>query len=136
MFMVNSMRRKSISRHRASGFLPAGMRMRADRQQYIFEVGALRIDYVRFEARIGHHELRLSHKEFELLWVLASEDGRAFRRDELIERVWGSGYFIDARTVDVHIARLRTKLKAVSGETPSIETVWGIGYRLRPSSKA
>jgi DNA-binding response OmpR family regulator len=98
------MRRKSISRHKVSGFLPAGMRMRADRQQYIFEVGALRIDYVRFEARIGYHELRLSRKEFEILWVLASENGRAFRRDELIERVWGRGYFIDARTVDVHIA--------------------------------
>jgi DNA-binding response OmpR family regulator len=107
--------------------------MQADRQQHVVEVGALRIDYVRFEAKIGRHELRLSRKEFELLWVLASEDGRAFRRDELIERVWGSGFFIDARTVDVHIARLRTKLKAVSGESPFIETVWGIGYRLRPS---
>jgi len=66
---------------------------------------------------------------------MASEDGRAFRRDALIERVWGSGFFIDARTVDVHIARLRTKLKAISGEPPFIETVWGIGYRLRPSGK-
>jgi DNA-binding response OmpR family regulator len=65
------------------------MRMQADRQQYIIEVGALCIDYVRFEARIGRYELRLSRKEFELLWVLASEAGRAFRRDEFIERVWG-----------------------------------------------
>jgi DNA-binding response OmpR family regulator len=112
------------------------MRMQADRQQYIVEVGPLRIDYVRFEAKIGSHELKLSRKEFELLWVLASEDGRAFRRDEFIERVWGSGYFIDARTVDVHIARLRTKLKAVAGSTPCIETVWGIGYRLRLSGQA
>jgi DNA-binding response OmpR family regulator len=68
--------------------------------------------------------------------VLASEDGRAFRRDEFIERVWGSGYFIEARTVDIHIARLRTKLKAASREAPCIETVWGIGYRLRLSGKA
>jgi DNA-binding response OmpR family regulator len=110
--------------------------MQADRQQSIVEVGPLRIDYVRFEAKIGPHELRLSRKEFELLWALASEDGRAFCRDEFIERVWGSGYYIDARTVDVHIARLRTKLKAVSGETPCIETVGGIGYRLRLSGQA
>jgi two-component system alkaline phosphatase synthesis response regulator PhoP len=108
------------------------MRMNADRQQHVVEVGELRIDRVRFEVKIANHELRLSRKEFELLWVLASEDGRAFRREELIDRVWGRGFFIDARTVDVHIARLRTKLKAVSGEAPSIETVWGIGYRLRP----
>jgi DNA-binding response OmpR family regulator len=129
------MRRHIISRHKWGSLFRAGMRMQADRQQYVVEVGELRIDCVRFEAKIGRHELRLSRKEFELLWVLASEDGRAFRRDELIERVWGSGFFIDPRTVDVHIARLRTKLKAVSGEAPFIETVWGIGYRLRPSGK-
>jgi DNA-binding response OmpR family regulator len=98
------------------------------------EVGTLRIDRVRFEVKIRAHDIRLSRKEFELLWVLAAEDGRAFRRDELIERVWGSGFFIDARTVDVHIARLRTKLKEASGEAPTIETVWGIGYRLKSLS--
>jgi DNA-binding response OmpR family regulator len=63
--------------------------------------------------------------------VLVSEDGKGFRREELIERVWGSGFFIDARTIDVHIARLRTKLKDTSAQAPAIETVWGIGYRLR-----
>jgi DNA-binding response OmpR family regulator len=96
------------------------------------EVGTLRIDRVRFEVKIREHDVRLSRREFELLWVLAAEDGRAFRREELIERVWGSGFYIDARTVDVHIARLRTKLKDVNGAVPAIETVWGIGYRLRP----
>jgi DNA-binding response OmpR family regulator len=75
--------------------------------------------------------VKLSRKEFELLWELASEEGRAFRREELIERVWGDGFFLEARTVDVHIARLRTKLRQVSVNAPVIETVWGIGYRLR-----
>jgi DNA-binding response OmpR family regulator len=102
----------------------------------VLEVGNLRIDRIRFEVKIHEHEIRLSRKEFALLWVLAAEDGRAFQRGELIERVWGSGFFIDARTVDVHIARLRTKLKDVSADAPAIETVWGIGYRLRPSSGA
>jgi DNA-binding response OmpR family regulator len=102
----------------------------------VVEAGSLRIDRVRFEVKIRAHEIKLSRKEFELLWVLAMEDGRAFRREELIDRVWGSGFFIDARTVDVHIARMRTKLKHIPGGAPSIETVWGIGYRLRSSAGA
>jgi two-component system alkaline phosphatase synthesis response regulator PhoP len=108
--------------------------MQTDMPLSVVNVGNLRIDRVRFEVKIREHEIRLSRKEFELLWVLATEDGRAFRRQELIERVWGSGLFIEARTVDVHIARLRTKLKDVSCNAPAIETVWGIGYRLRPTS--
>ena len=124
---------RSISRHQGGASSPTGTLMKADHQQHVLVLGELRIDRVRFEVKVGSHELRLSRKEFELLWVLASEDGRAFRRDELIDRVWGSGFFIDARTVDVHIARLRTKLKAFSSEAPSIQTVWGIGYRLRSS---
>jgi DNA-binding response OmpR family regulator len=101
--------------------------------QHVIQVGDLRIDRLRFEVRVQEEEVRLSRKEFELLWTLASEDGRAFRREELITRVWGGGFFIDTRTVDVHIARLRRKLKKVSANAPSIETVWGIGYRLRPA---
>ena len=109
--------------------------MKAEAQQNAIQVGKLCIDRIRFEVKIREKEVRLSRKEFELLWTLASEDGRAFRREELIGRVWGGGFFIDARTVDVHIARLRRKLKAVSANAPSIETVWGIGYRLRRLSE-
>jgi DNA-binding response OmpR family regulator len=127
------MRGKSIDRYRGGASPLAGMLMKADHQPHVVEVGELRIDRVRFEVKVGSYEVRLSRKEFELLWVLASEDGRAFRRDELIDRVWGRGFFIDARTVDVHIARLRTKLKTISRQSPSIETVWGIGYRFRSS---
>ena len=134
--MLMKLFRKSISRHQDVDSSPAGMLMKADRQPHVIEVRALRIDRIRFEATIDSREVRLSRKEFELLWVLASENGRAFRREELIDRVWGSGFFIDTRTVDVHIARLRTKLKAASGGAPFIETVWGIGYRLRPSGRA
>jgi DNA-binding response OmpR family regulator len=99
----------------------------------VVQAGPLRIDRVRFEVKIQDSEVRLSRKEFELLWVLASEDGRAFRRGEIIDRVWGNGFFLVSRTVDVHIARLRTKLKQASVNAPVIETVWGIGYRLRSS---
>jgi DNA-binding response OmpR family regulator len=133
--MLAGMRGKAISRHQGGGLSLAGILMKADRQPHVIEVGAIRIDRVRFEVTVDSHEVKLSRKEFDLLWVLASEEGRAFRREELMDRVWGSGFFIDTRTVDVHIARLRTKLKAVSGEVPSIETVWGIGYRLRPAGR-
>jgi DNA-binding response OmpR family regulator len=95
------------------------------------QAGSLRIDRVRFEVKVHDSEVRLSRREFELLWVLASEDGRAFRREEIIDRVWGNGFFLETRTIDVHIARLRTKLKQASVNAPVIETVWGIGYRLR-----
>lgn len=105
--------------------------MTSDKPQHVIQLGELCIDRLRFEVRIQEKEVRLSRKEFELLWTLASEDGRAFRRQDLIERVWGDGFFIDARTVDVHIARLRTKLRRASANAPTIETVWGIGYRLR-----
>jgi DNA-binding response OmpR family regulator len=107
--------------------------METDMPLSAVQVGPLRIDRIRFEVKIHDSEVRLSRKEFELLWELASEDGRAFRREELIDRVWGNGFFLEARTVDVHIARLRTKLKQVSVNAPVIETVWGIGYRLRSS---
>jgi DNA-binding response OmpR family regulator len=135
MFRKRTFRMNTIRKYRSVGSSPAGGLMQADRQPHVVDVRGLHIDRRRFEVKIGSHELRLSKKEFELLWVLASEDGRAFRRGELIDRVWGRGYFIDTRTVDVHIARLRTKLKAIPGDAPSIETVWGIGYRLRAAGE-
>jgi DNA-binding response OmpR family regulator len=110
--------------------------MEAKASLSVVQVGALRIDRIRFEVKIRNREVRLSRKEFELLWVLASEDGRAFRREDLIERVWGNSFFLDIRTVDVHIARLRSKLKDAAGDAPVIETVWGIGYRLRVGIEA
>ena len=133
--MLEVMYGKNIFRHRGGRPSPAGMLLKADRPLDVIEVRELRIDRMRFEVKLGNREVRLSRKEFGLLWVLAAEDGRAFRREELIDRVWGNGFFIEARTVDVHIARLRTKLKSVSGEALFIETVWGIGYRFRPSGE-
>lgn len=112
---------------------PAHVVMNMVEQQDRVHIGALRIDRSGFEVRVGEHELKPTRKEFELLWVLASEAGRTFRRDQLVERVWGPNFFIDPRTVDAHIARLRKKLKGVRGKPPAITTVWGIGYRLTPA---
>jgi DNA-binding response OmpR family regulator len=100
-------------------------------ERTVVQLGKLRIDRLRFEVKIRSTEVRLTRKEFELLWVLASESGRVFHRDELVERVWGTDYYIHTRVVDVHITRLRGKLKAAAPDLSFIETVWGIGYRLK-----
>ena len=74
--------------------------------------------------------ITLTYKEYELLKLLVTNPGRAFMRDELLERVWGYEYYGDTRTVDVHIRHLRAKLDAVQpGLGGMIETVRGKGYR-------
>jgi two-component system phosphate regulon response regulator PhoB len=92
--------------------------------------GPLYMDSARFEASAGDRPLKLSVKEFRLLFVLARHPGRVYSRRQLLEAVWGNT-FITERTVDVHMLRLR---KALAG-TPAeelVETVRGIGYRCRP----
>ena len=72
-------------------------------------------------------------KEFELLATLAAEPGRVYGRDELLDLVWGRDGFVEPRTVDVHLARLRAKFVAARLPEPGIETVRGVGYRYRES---
>ena len=75
--------------------------------------------------------VELTHKEFELLATLAGTPGRVFGREELLDLVWGRDGFVEPRTVDVHVARLRAKFVAVKLPPPAIETVRGVGYRYR-----
>jgi DNA-binding response OmpR family regulator len=97
-------------------------------------VGKLSLDRFRYEVRIQRREVRLTRIEFSLLWTLASQAGKVFRREELLGEVWGPERFVEPRTVDVHVTRLRRKLHVHSGDpTVVIETVWGVGYRLRNS---
>lgn len=72
----------------------------------------------------------LTHKEFTLLTTLARRPGRVFPRDELLDLVWGQDGFVEPRTVDVHLARLRAKFFSAGLPDPGIETVRGVGYRL------
>lgn len=74
-------------------------------------------------------EVRLTVKEMELLWYLASHNGRVFTRDQLLEAVWGYTYCGDTRTVDTHIKRLRQKIGARDDAPWDIKTVWGVGYK-------
>lgn len=74
----------------------------------------------------------LTKTEFRLLCELAAVPGRVLSREELLERVWGYGYFGDGRLVDVHVRRLRTKVEADPAKPTLVITVRGMGYRLQP----
>jgi DNA-binding response OmpR family regulator len=81
---------------------------------------------------INGTELELTPTEFDLLYHLTRHPGRVFDRQQLLEAVWGYNFLGDSRTVDIHIQRLRKKLKDYAG---SIETVFGVGYRFRELEK-
>ncbi|MPN18837.1 Transcriptional regulatory protein SrrA [bioreactor metagenome] len=73
--------------------------------------------------------INLTPKETELIWFLAKNSNRVYSREQLLENVWGYEYFGDARTVDVHVKRLREKLNVTEPKGWTIKTVWGIGYK-------
>ncbi|WP_369800215.1 response regulator [Anaerosalibacter sp. Marseille-P3206] len=77
------------------------------------------------------NEVNLTAKEFDLLLLLASNPGKVFTREELLETIWGYEYFGDLRTVDVHIRRLREKIERDSSQAEYILTKWGVGYYFR-----
>ncbi len=76
--------------------------------------------------------LRLTLKEFDLLWFLADHPNHVFSRDHLMDRVWGYEAAVDTGTITVHIRRLREKIEEDPSRPRHLETVWGAGYRLRP----
>src|SRR5579864_7863561 len=90
----------------------------------------LELDLERHEVRHGKERLQLRPKEFDLLTLLARHPGRVFQRSELLDLVWGYDFPGYTRTVDVHVQQLREKLAAARISDPSIQTVWGVGYRL------
>jgi two-component system, OmpR family, response regulator ResD len=77
-------------------------------------------------------EVPLSAREFDLLGFLAAHPGRAFSRDELIDRVWEAANYSDTSTVTVHVRRLRAKIEPDPEQPRFIQTVWGVGYRFQP----
>ncbi len=91
------------------------------------KVGDLIIDPARRVVTVAGQPVDLRSKEFDLLLMLAQNEGIVFSRERLLDVVWGYDFYGQTRTVDVHIAHLRERLK---GSTVSIETVWGVGYKL------
>lgn len=93
----------------------------------ILRLGDVTLDVSARQVSIAGRPIALRQKEFDLLAALMENANRAFSREQLLEMVWGYEFYGDTRTVDVHVARLRDKLK---GSALTIETVWGIGYKL------
>ena len=81
---------------------------------------------------INGEEIKLTVKEFDLLWFLAKNPRHVFTRDQLLEHVWGLSEYIDPSTVTVHIRRLREKIEKDSTNPKHILTVWGVGYKFEP----
>jgi DNA-binding response OmpR family regulator len=96
----------------------------------LIRAGKLEVDLERHEVRHGEAKAQLRPKEFDLLALLARHPGRVFQRSELLDLVWGYDFPGYTRTVDVHVQQLREKLAAAGITDPSIQTVWGVGYRL------
>ena len=102
----------------------------------ILRAGDLEIDRPRFEVKMKGRLVELTRKEFDLLATLIRTPGRVFGREELLDLVWGQDGFVEPRTVDVHVARLRAKFTAARAPMPAIETVRGVGYRFRDSVRS
>jgi DNA-binding response OmpR family regulator len=98
------------------------------------EVGDLVIDASTRDVEKDGRTLRLTLKEFDLLWFLASHPRRVFSRDQLMDRVWGYEAAVDTGTVTVHVRRLREKIEADPTHPTRLATVWGVGYRWEPAS--
>ena len=93
------------------------------------QVGDVALDPERHEVRIRGEVVRLPLKEFELLHVLLANAGRVITREQLIDRVWGSDYVGDTKTLDVHVKRLRTKVEPDPAHPARIVTIRGLGYK-------
>jgi two-component system, OmpR family, response regulator RegX3 len=95
----------------------------------VLEAGGIQIDPDRHLVFIRGEDVHLRRKEFELLSLLMENAGRLLTRDVLIDRVWGSDYFGDTKTLDVHIKRLRTHVEVDPSSPKLITTIRGVGYR-------
>jgi two-component system, OmpR family, response regulator RegX3 len=93
------------------------------------EVGPVRVDRGRREARVGGEDMDLTRKEYELLVVLMTEAGAVVSRERLIDEVWDTNWFGSTKTLDVHVSSLRRKLGDDSQNPRFIHTVRGVGFR-------
>ena len=95
----------------------------------LLRAGDIEIDVTGHTARVAGNPLDLKPREFELLALLVSNKGRAFTRDQILERLWGYDYIGDSRTVDVHVRWLREKIEPDPAHPRKIITIRGVGYR-------
>ena len=95
----------------------------------VLVAGPVRIDVERHQVNVNNESISLPLKEFELLEFLVRNSGRVLTRAQLIDRVWGSDYFGDTKTLDVHVKRLRAKIEKDPANPVFIQTIRGLGYK-------
>ena len=101
-----------------------------DNEPGVMTVGAIKMDVDRHQVAVNGNPVSLPLKEFELLEFLMRNAGRVLTRMQLIDRVWGSDYVGDTKTLDVHIKRLRAKIETDPANPTLIQTVRGLGYKM------
>lgn len=104
-------------------------RIKGENDDNSLRVGKFIIDYYKKKVLKGDLELDLTPKEYSLIKLFLENPQKAFKRDELLDIVWGENYFGDSKIIDVNIRRLRSKLMDNDSKQGYIETVWGFGYR-------
>ena len=113
---------------------PAGPRHRPGRRHELgsdgtWESNGIKVDFDQRRVFVRGDEVHLRRKEFELLRLLVENSGRVLTRDVLIDRVWGTDYIGDTKTLDVHVKRLRSRIEEDPSNPVLITTVRGVGYR-------
>lgn len=102
------------------------LRRSSTASQEVLDVGGIHIDKAAHEVAVDGKNIDLSYKEFELITYFAENQGLALSREKILNNVWNYDYFGDARTIDTHVKKLRSKL----GEKGDyIKTIWGMGYK-------
>jgi len=98
-------------------------------QEEVFEFRGLRIDFKSYEVKVDGRTISLSPTEFRLLKFLSRNPGRVYSREQILDRVWGDDAFVEPRTVDVHVRRLRAQIEKDLNSPNYIVTVRGAGYK-------
>lgn len=97
-----------------------------DIKQVVYD--KLVVNLTNYELKVDGKRVEAPPKEMELLYQLASNPNRVFTRDQLLDEVWGYDCYVDSRTVDVHVKRIREKVEGVSDKW-EIKTIWSVGYK-------
>ena len=103
--------------------------IQSDNDQGLIEISDLKIDRESYQVTLDYDNIFLPRKEFEILYLLATKPGKVFNRGEIFEKVWGDDVVVGARTIDVHVRKLRRKLGR-----DYIVTVKGVGYKFNSSN--
>lgn len=105
---------------------------RTNKIEEVLEAGGIVLDKTAHQVTIDGKEIELSFKEFELLSYFVTNKGVALSREKILNSVWNYDYFGDARTIDTHVKKLRSKM---GDKGNYIKTIWGMGYKFDPDNK-